>query len=538
MKKALEVFGDRIPDVTVALLNREGAPTFRRNLEEQVIQVLTTNMLSNTFYVGQQQLTQETIEVLVAMRDKNPKFLAQAIVYARNEGFLQFVNMVALAILSTANDKRPFLNVFSRVVQTPDNLMEFVAICRSGKIRKGLGGVALQATKEWLNSLSEYHAVKYSGDSDGISLRDVLRMAHPKPKDKTQEERFAWLVKGWDEIGNDPSPSNPRIWHLERIKRNEDSEIVLKSINEGGLPWEAVVPSVKKMTTTTWEALMWQMPYTALMRHLNALSRAGVLAKPENVEYVANRLSDSKAVAQAKILPFRFFTAWKAYSKDPAHLREIADALETALEGSFVNMPEIPGVLAIGPDVSGSMISARVLTRPPRPDDKEDRDGTCAIEICGIFTAALMRKATGRLIVLPFEGHVRTDIRVDRSDRMLKTVETFSNINGRSTAVGAPIRFLYDRKIVVDTFVGITDNVEWDTSESGSFVEEWRRYKATVAPKAKAFLLTVASYRDAVAGQNEPAVHFVYGWSPDVVRYISATLSGKTQLQAVQAVGI
>ena len=249
-------------------------------------------------------------------------------------------------------------------------------------------------------------------------------------------------------------------------------------------------------------------------------------------------LSDAKEMAQAKILPFRFFAAWRAYSKDPAHLREIADALETALEASFVNMPEIPGVLAIGPDVSGSMTSARVLTRPPRPDDKEDRDGMCAIEICGIFTAALMRRATGRLVVLPFEGNVRTDIRVDPSDRMLKTVETFSNVNGRSTAVGAPIRFLYDRKIAVDTFVGITDNVEWDYSKSGSFIEEWRRYKATVAPKAKAFLLTVASYRDAVAGQNEPDVHYVYGWSPDVVRYISATLSGQTKLAAVRAVSV
>lgn len=533
MKKALQVFGDRIPAEVTALLNREGAPTFRRDLEEQVIQVLTTNTLSDTFYVGRQQLTQETIKVVVAMRDKSPEFLAQAIVYARNEGFLQFVNLVALAILSTAKNKSPFLTAFPKVVQTPDNLMEFVAICRSGKIRKGLGGVALQATKDWLNSLSEYHAVKYSGDSAGISLRDVLRMAHPKPADLAMKERYAWLVKGWNEIGDEPSPTNARIWHLERIKRSEDPEVVLTSINEGGLPWEVVVPSVKKMTTATWEALMRQMPYVALMRHLNTLSRAGVFAKAENVEYVASRLSDSTAVAKAKVLPFRFFEAYKAYAADPAHEPKIAEALETALESSFVNMPYIPGTIAIGSDVSGSMNGL-----------VSDKGNTRCIDICGVFTASLLKKAGDRVIVLPFKNDVVKGVRMMKEDSFFSITERLASICRGGTAVGAPVQFLLDRKIPVDIFIGITDNEDWrygsgSRAVRGSFLDLWRQYRSEVTSEARAFLLTIASYRDAVAPQNEPGINFIYGWSPDVVRYISTSImSGKTQLEAVQAVGV
>lgn len=536
MKKAIETFGRKereIPDAA-SLLNHEGAPTFRRNLEEQVIQVLTTNTLSRTFYVSRGEITRETLEVLIEMRDKDPEFLAKALVYARNHGFMQFVPLVGLAILSTARDKDPFRLAFPKVVQTPDNLLEFVALCRSGKIRKGLGGVAPEATKTWLGGLTAYHAIKYSGASEGISLRDVLRMAHPKPTDDVLRERFGWLVKGWDGIGEEPSPTNPQIWYYERLKRATDEATILESIAEGRLPWEVVVPAVRKMTTPIWEALMRQMPYMALLRNLNTLTRAGVFAKPGNVEYAAGRLSDSRAVAKAKILPFRFFEAYKAYAADPAHEPKIAEALEAALESSFANMPDLLGTVAIGSDVSGSM--SRLVS---------EKGHTRYIDVCGVYTASLVKKSADRVVVLPFEFDVVKGIRINRGDSVFTIADRLASISGGGTAVGAPVQFLLDRKITVDTFIGITDQEDWcydrpgfyGRGVRGSFLDLWRQYRAEVAPDARAFLLTIASYRDAVAPQNEPGVHFIYGWSPDVPRYIASQLNaGKGQVDAVEAI--
>jgi len=504
--------------------NHVGATSFRRNLKEQVVQVLTTNTLSDTYYVRQNQLTDETLEVVRQMCSVDPIFLAKAIVYARNCGYLQLVNITALAVLSQAMDKRPFQWAFPQVIQTPDNLSEFVSICRSKRIRAGLGGVALKMTKEWLGSLSEYHSLKYSGDSRGVSLRDCLRMAHPKPADQAAEERFRWLVKRGDVC------LNPRIAELEKLKHLKKETDIIGVIRNGGLPWEVVIPAVPSMTLGVWLELMQQMPYMALLRHLNALKRAGVFQFEEKERYVADRLTDTVAIAKAKILPFRLFEAWKAFSATFDASRIVVSALEQAMEASFINMPELKGSVAIGSDVSGSMsswVSPKGQTR--------------YIDICGIFTAALLKKAQERVIVLPFDWEIVEDLRIMREDSMMTTINKLASVGGGGTAVGAPIQYLLDRQIVVDTFIGITDNEDWCYGQNechvrGSFLDLWREYRKRVAPNANAYLLTIDPCRCSVAPDTEPGIHFIYGWSPDVPRYIASAQSGQNQLDKVHQI--
>jgi hypothetical protein len=43
--------------------------------------------------------------------------------------------------------------------------------------------------------------------------------------------------------------------------------------------------------------------------------------------------------------------------------------------------------------------------------------------------------------------------------KQLERLQVFGG--GGSTAVGAPIQYLLDRKIKTDVFIGITDNEEW-----------------------------------------------------------------------------
>lgn len=517
MTKANTVF-------TKGHINQAGAASFQRNLKEQTVQVLTTNTLSDTYYVRQDKLVDETLDVVRQMCLLDPIFLAKAIVYARNKGFLQLVNITALVVLSQAADKRPFQWAFPQVIQTPDNLSEFVAICRSKRIRAGLGGVALKSVKEWLGNLSEYHALKYSGDSKGISLRDCLRMAHPKPAHEAVEERFRWLVKRGD------VRLNFRIAEFERMKHLKKEADIVKAVREGDLPWEVVIPTVKSMTMAIWMELMEKMPYMALLRHLNALKRAGVFQFEEKEHYVAARLTDPVAIARAKILPFRLFEAWKAFLSTSDASQIVASALEKAMEASFANMPELNGSLAIGSDVSGSMSS-----------QVSPKGQTRCIDICGIFTAAILKKASGRAIVLPFERDVVEGLRIMREDSMMATIAKLASINGGGTAVGAPIQYLLDRRIQVDTFIGITDNVDWcygrgSHAVRASFLDLWREYRRRVAPQANAYLLTIESYRDAIAPELEPGVHFIYGWSPDVVRYIASVQGGQSQLDEINKI--
>jgi hypothetical protein len=80
--------------------NHAGGTSYRRSLREQLIQVLSTNTLSDTFYIRKEQLATETVEVILKARETDHRFLAQAIVWARQEGLMKLVPTLALAILS------------------------------------------------------------------------------------------------------------------------------------------------------------------------------------------------------------------------------------------------------------------------------------------------------------------------------------------------------------------------------------------------------------------------------------------------------
>lgn len=517
--------------------NREGAPSFHRSLEEQTVQVLSTGTLGDTFYASGRELGIEAIEVLVRAREERPEFLARALVWAREQGFMRTLPVLGLAILSggRGRTKALFEAAFPRVISTPDDLRAFVTLCKSGAIpgRNGLGGVANAAVKRQLQGLSEYHAVKYgSAASREVTLRDVLRLAHPRPESPATAERFGWLVKGAEALGSDPA-LNPQIRALEALKLAATEEEQIALIRQGRLPFEVVVPTVKATTPAIWSELLRQAPYFNLLRNLVTFTRHGVFQSEENVRYAVAKLTDPRAVERSRVLPFRFFDAWKRYVATDGSDSRISDALRDALELSFRNMPSLgERTVAIGTDVSGSMSS-------PVSEKTANR----FIDIAGIFTGALLRRIEGRAIPLPFDTEVHPECGLSARDGILATTEKISQFQGGGTAIGSPVEYLLGRKIKTDVFIGITDNVDWAYGDghacSGSFLDLWLRYRKEVAPEARAYLITIAPYRDAVAPSGERGVRFIYGWSDVVLKFIASDLeSGSGQIAEIEGMSL
>lgn len=517
--------------------NREGAPSYRRSLQEQVMNVLTTGTLGDSFYASRQQLAAEAIEVLIRAREACPEFLARALVYARTKGLMKTLPTLGLVVLSGGRGKTRalFESVFNQVIRIPDDLRVFVALCRSGVIpgRSGLGGVAAQAVRRWLPGLTEYHAVKYgSANSREITLRDILRLSRPRPSTLAVEERFGWLVKGASALGDNPL-LNPQIRALEALKlaATEDEQITL--IREGRLPYEVVVPTLRSTTPAIWAELLRQAPYMNLLRNLVTFQRHGVFQSEDNVRYAVERLTNQQAVTRSNVLPFRFFDAWRAYQRTETPDNRLADAIRGALELSFVNMPRLGSRrIAIGTDVSDSMKGL-----------VSDKGSTQYIDIAGIFTGALLKAAEDRVIPLPFDTGVHADCGLSARDDILVTAEKVARLCGGGTALGAPVQYLLDRKIHADVFIGVTDNEEWAYGPEwwcrSNFLNLWRNYRQEVNPEAQAFLVTIAPYRDAVAPSGEAGVHFIYGWSTHVLRYISLKLeTGFGQIQEIEQMSL
>jgi 60 kDa SS-A/Ro ribonucleoprotein len=506
--KSLFGFDKQKPYRDAAKLNKEGFPAFDRSIEEDTLAVLTTNTLSNTFYVDARSLAKETVAVLDKMGDEDPAFLARALVYARNKGLMRLAPIVGLAVLSVKDRGRKdnFRRAFDLVIRTPDDLREFVALCRTGTIRKGLGGEARDAVKRRLQRLSPYHAVKYgSARSEGMTLRDILRMAHPKPVNRAQEELFGWLVKGWTSIGPEPSPTNPQVWAFERLKRTADEAEIVRLVRDHRLTWEVVVPAVRKMTPAVWRALLDDMPYMALLRNLATMDRHGVFQDRDTVREIAKRIADPANVRRSKQFPFRFFNAFHAFKGD----QSVKDALADALERSFENVPRLRGRVCVANDISGSMGGRAAARGAARYCD-----------IAGLLAAALFRKCDD-VALLPFDTEVHA-VSVSRRSAVMDIAGKIGLAQG-GTDLGAPIRRLLKRKEKVDIFIGITDGEDW---AGRGFLSEWEAYKAKVNRDAKAFLIAISPYRDWNAPAGHPDIHFVLGWSDAVLRYIPLVLGG------------
>ncbi|MCR8631531.1 TROVE domain-containing protein [Paenibacillus radicis (ex Xue et al. 2023)] len=468
--------------------NKEGFPAYTRSAEEQYVQTLVTNTFGNTFYADQQQLLTEAEEMHREMAQSNPLFMAKAIVYARNEGYMRLQPLFGLAILSAY---RPdlFSKIFLNVVRIPSDLSDFLMILKG--LGRGEGGRAVKRqVNRFLAGVSEYWAIKYNGRGRGYSLGDAIATAHPKPADLKQQALFRYLR------GQEANLSLlPQVQALEQLKKADSEAEQLNWIETGKLPHEVVTGAVKP-TKAVWDALLHQMPTFALLRHLNTLERAGVFEKRYSLETAVERLTDQRGLQKSKILPFRFAKAFRQV-QHPV----LRDALRDAVEYTFANLPDLEDRTAIFLDISGSMNGEY-------------------LQIGSVFALALYKKTQGNSLFWLFDTAVE-DAKPSRRDSILSQADRIQARGGTDT--GAPVRKLLAERRKVDQIIIITD----EQQNSGSpFYEALQKYRTKVNPQVKAFIIDIAPYRSAMVPQQDRNTFYIYGWSDTVLSYIMQTVKG------------
>ncbi|CAN7716595.1 TROVE domain-containing protein [Paenibacillus sp. LjRoot153] len=488
MSIAKKLFGSLKPNTA----NKDNYPAFTRSVEEQYLQTLLTNTMSNTFYADQNELVTEAAQLHHEMADANPTFMAKAIVFARNEGFMRLQPLFGLAILS---QYRPdlFALIFLQVIRIPSDLSDFLTILNG--LGRGEGGRAVKRqVNRFLAGVSEYWAIKYNGHGRGYSLGDAIATAHPKPQDLEQQALFRYLR------GQEANLSLlPQVEALEKLKLSSTEQEEIAWIERGKLPYETVTGAIKP-SKAVWEALLYQMPTFALLRHMNALLRAGVLEEKKNLDYVINRITDKQALRKAKIMPFRLATAFRQVEHS-----DLRDALREATDLTFDNLPELGERTAIFLDISGSMQGQY-------------------LEIGSVFALALYKKTQGNSLFWLFDTDV-VDAKPSRMDSILTQAARIHARGGTDT--GAPVRKLIQERKKVDQIIIITD----EQQNSGSpFYEELKRYRSKVNHDVKAFIVDIAPYRHARVPVQDPQTFYIYGWSDTVLAYIAQSVQGYSTL--------
>ena len=472
-------------------VNKEGFPAFDRPIEEQVVSVLTTGSTANLFYVRAKENIQGMIAVL--KRCEDTEFLAKAAVYAREYGFMRTMPIVALVEVSK-REPGIFKSIAFQVCRNPHDWQQLIDICRSKTIRDGCGRAIKTMIQAALFNMTPYHAMKYPR-----AVEDMINIA--RPHEDINPAIIRYIKKG-DHSGSE------QLRQLKRLKETSDDREAAEIIREGKLPYEVVTGSVQNMTARIWEALFHVAPYFNLIRNLNNFGKNGVFTSSTNLQKATERIANKEAVRKSKLFPFRFYVAYHML-QDFRGADQLKVALEEAMEHSLANMPEIPGKVAIAPDVSASMTSN--LT--------SDYSVLQCIDLVGIFTAALVKRCKELPTVLPFESRIREDYaeKLYKAETLMEMASALEA--GGGTSLSAPVEWLISQKQEVNYFIAFTDNEEW---VGRGFLDAWKEYTDRVAPEAKAYLVTLLPYRDAPTPPLIRNVHYIYGWSDNVLRYIAS----------------
>ncbi|MDP3740349.1 MAG: TROVE domain-containing protein [Hyphomonadaceae bacterium] len=286
----------------------EGAPAARvSDMQALRRSVMSCLLWEREFYESGEDIGTRIRALAMAAK---PEEIAALAIEARTKFNLRHAPLWLLCALAKTASCTPLLSeTIPKVVKRVDELSELVSLYwkangndkpLSGQMKKGLAAA--------FENFNEYHFAKY--DRDGaVKLRDVLFMAHPKPKTPEREDLYKRIAERKLVV--------PDTWEVALSGGADKKATFERLIREG------------------------QLGYLALLRNVRNMAEAGCDASLVREAIIARKGAD-------RVLPFRYVAAARACPQfEPA----IDQALLACIEG----LPEMLGKTAVLVDVSGSM---------------------------------------------------------------------------------------------------------------------------------------------------------------------------------------
>lgn len=430
-KSLFQSFKSILPAATAR--NEEGALAYDLAPKHALAQLAATGCFGGVFYAdAEAQLAQ--VKTLIAQVNDNV-FLAKLAVYSRERAFMKDMPAALCATLAS-RDTVLFHAAFDRVIDNGRVLRTLLQMIRSGQFgKKSLSSSLQRAFQRWLNSAS---VEKLMSASIGAapSLRDILRLARPTPKDNERRALFGWLasteVVKWSPATEADLPEQVKLLAKFRTAESEGAQVQIAERLRAR--WDLLADSAKG--TKVWREIAKNMGPQALRMNLNTLERHGVLKDGGAVRFIADRLADEKEIRRAKQFPYQYFAAY--LNAADAVPQSIKKALHKAAEIACGNVPELPGPVVIGLDVSGSMQSPVTGNRGRGATTK-----VRCVDVAALVAAAILRRNPDSVVV-PFDTQA-FDVKIDPSDSILSIAERLAKYGGGGTDCSLPIKHANER---------------------------------------------------------------------------------------------
>lgn len=243
------------------------------------------------------------------------KQLADLAIEARHKYKLRHVSLLLLSILCRkGSGSRLVSETIGQVISRVDELTEFVAIhaklndTSPDKVKKTISSQMKKGLSISFNKFDEYQFAKYNRKK-GITLKDVLFLVHPKPKNEEQQRIF-------NAIASD-TLKTPDTWEVALSSGQDKKKTFERLLSEGNLG------------------------YLALLRNLRNMLEAGI-----DPHWLKPFIEDGKG--KDKILPFQFIAAARMAP-------QLESSIDIAMQDCMKELPTFNGKTAVLVDISGSM---------------------------------------------------------------------------------------------------------------------------------------------------------------------------------------
>jgi len=426
-----------------------------------------------TYYVGERKQVGRNLDNLRAcLKEDGPKTVKKAVEISLEGRALkndQAILVLALASVDKNTGTRlcAFHNLH-KVCRIGTHLYQFVEFRKN--FEGGWGSGAKKAISSWFtekdaNKLA-YQVAKYK-QREGWSARDLLRLSHPVPPTPEHEAIFSWVC---GEPGTDKDENVAKrldrfgekavlpkfLAACDAAQAAEDAKRIISLIQEYNLPREAI-PTHFLNDKGVWEALLKNMPLTAMIRNLGKMSSIDLLtAGSEASRLVAQKLTDKEALKRGRIHPINMLMAMKVYQQGHGQkgnltweaVRTVVDAMDDSFYLCFDNVEPTGKPTIVALDISGSMSgfwgcqTEGILT--PR-------------EITAAMAMVTMRTEKEFCTVMGFStGFI--DLGIGRRDSLSTVTKKISGLPFSSTNCSEPMLWALENKVDAEAFIIYTDN--------------------------------------------------------------------------------
>jgi 60 kDa SS-A/Ro ribonucleoprotein len=512
---------DRLPGMVE---NSAGGAAYPVDDWTRLERFLVLGSEGGSYYASERKLTREAAQAVIACLMADGPAAVETIVAVSGAGRAPKNDPAIFALtLAAASEnehaRAAALAALPKVCRTGTHLFQFAEAVNG---LRGWGRGLRRAVARWyldrpVDALA-YQAVKYR-QREGWSHRDLLRLAHPAAgaDDAARRALFDWICAR--EADASALPAIVRA--ADAAQAAASSEEIVALIREHSLPREAIPPQWLD-DREVWSALLADMPMTAMIRTLNRMTVADLLAPTSEASaYVANRVQDATALAKARVHPLALLIAQATYAGgrgvrgklawDP--VVEIVDALDRAFYLAFEQVEPTGKRILQGLDVSGSMGWGAVAGSPLTP-----RDASAAM---ALVTTAVETNVHTIAFTSQGEGFFQSPNSQSPSDGVvpfpLSSRQRLDDVTKRMAAMpfggtdcALPMLYALERGIAADAFIVYTDSETWAGAIHPSVA--LKQYRARTGIPARLVVVGMTANGFSIADPNDAGMLDVVGF--------------------------